>query len=89
MVALVADGVKTNKRVELTKNNSWKATFEDLLVYNTEGNKIVYSLEETTINGYTTKIDGKTITNTYTGKTPDGKTTQVDVVKKWDVNSKG
>ena len=62
-VILYADK-KEVRTVLLSEENDWSYTFEDLDVYN-KGKKIEYAINEVKVEGYETKIDGFTITNTY------------------------
>ncbi|OFU69669.1 cell wall anchor protein [Streptococcus sp. HMSC10A01] len=50
---------------EVTAADQWKTKFEDLPVYE-NGQKIVYSIEEDGVAGYTTEIKDFTVTNSYT-----------------------
>ena len=74
-VKLFADGIDTGKTVVLTDVGSWRGEFEDLAELNTDGNPIVYTVEEVPVTGYTsesaaqTDNEGRTtgfvITNTH------------------------
>ena len=84
-VSLLADGTAVSgKTVTLNSTNSWKYTFTDLPVYS-NGTKIIYTVEETSIpTGYSAETTGDettgfTITNTHTPET-----TQVSVEKVWN-----
>ena len=83
-------GEKTSKvgdPVELNAKNEWKHTFKDLPQYNVSDGKrtkIEYSVEELSVDGFTSKVTGDadkgfTITNT---ENPPA-TTEVDVAKVW------
>lgn len=67
-----------------TADNTWSYTFTDLDVYDTNGNKIVYTVEEDGVSSvYTSSGEGNssnnyTITNSYSFKT-----TEVEVTKAW------
>lgn len=71
-IKLLADGEDTDKSLELTAENGWKGTFEDLPKYVTvdgEKTEIVYTVVEVEIPGYTSSIsgsadDGYVVTNT-------------------------
>ena len=70
-------------------NEGWSYTFNDLPKYNAEGNEILYTVDETEVNTndlkfYTKKVEGNTITNTFT--VPDEKTS-VTANKIWEDNS--
>ena len=69
VVVLKADD-DVAKRATLNEDNDWEYTFENLPKYKA-GEKIVYSIEEIEIKGYTSRItgtaeEGFTITNTHT-----------------------
>ena len=81
-VYLFADGVKIDSK-KVTEADGWLFTFDNLPKYN-NGNLIVYTVLEDSVNNYSTDIrkavDGTfTITNSYT----PGKTS-ISVVKEWD-----
>lgn len=68
VVKLFADGTDTGKTITLSEENQWTDSFDGLAV-NKNGQKIVYSISEVSVEGYTTKITGNaalgyTITNT-------------------------
>ena len=50
---------------EITATDNWQASFTDLPVYK-EGKKITYTITEDPVVGYTTTIDGFTVTNRHT-----------------------
>ncbi|WP_144536332.1 Cna B-type domain-containing protein, partial [Bacillus mobilis] len=59
--------------------------FKDLPKYDEKGNEIKYTVSEVKVDGYETKVDGTTITNTY--KNTDK--TEVNGKKVWeDYNNK-
>ncbi len=73
-VKLFADGIDTGKDITLTDNNNWSGEFEDL-VEKKDGKRIIYTVEEVPVSGYTSSCEpvndeGKTvgfiITNTHT-----------------------
>ena len=81
-VKLLADG-SVKETITLNAAGNWNHTFVNLPKYDAnDGHEIVYTLDETKVNGYTTGISGTamtgfTITNTITGKV------SVPVTKKW------
>ena len=81
-IQLMADGTMVDT-ISLSADNDWTYTFTDLPKYDIEdGHEILYSVEENTIEGYTTGISGDAengfvITNTEQGKV------SVPVTKKW------
>lgn len=64
-IKLFANGKDTGKTTKATNANNWKYAFDDLDLYDANGNKIVYTVKEVPVKGYTTAIEGTTITNTY------------------------
>ncbi len=76
-VNLLADGRKV-KSVKATAAGGWKYSFADVPVY-ANGRKIVYTVSEDPVKGYTPSVKGLDIENSYT----PGQTS-VSVVKKWD-----
>ena len=73
LVSLLADG-KAVKEATITAENLWTYEFTDLEKYNTAGKEIEYSVNEADVVGYSTVIDGFTITNSHTpaaAPTPD------------------
>ncbi|MCD7770168.1 MAG: Cna B-type domain-containing protein, partial [Oscillospiraceae bacterium] len=81
-VALVKNGETTDKTVTLSEENNWTASFENLPQY-ANSKEIEYTVEEVSIDGYTTEITevegGYTVTNSHTPET-----TSVTVTKAWD-----
>ena len=70
VVNLLADG-EINQTVILNTSNSWKYTFDNLLVYK-NGKKIKYNFSEEVVDGYAVSyanntVDNFTITNTHVG----------------------
>ncbi|BBH27324.1 hypothetical protein SG0102_22580 [Intestinibaculum porci] len=76
-VNLLADGIIQSSVVVSAKTN-WSYSFNNLPVYN-NGQKIIYSVTENSVLGYSTSIDGYNIINTRTSKT-----TSATVTKQWD-----
>ena len=66
-VRLHADGQEVAVK-EITATDNWQASFTDLPVYK-EGKKITYTITEDSVDGYTTIIDGFTVTNRHTPPT--------------------
>ena len=60
-VRLLADGQEVAVK-EITATDNWQASFTDLPVYK-EGKKIAYTITEDPVAGYTSNIDGFTVTN--------------------------
>ncbi|WBB30579.1 Cna B-type domain-containing protein [Parvimonas micra] len=80
-VKLLANGQEVQS-AKLNEGNSWKHTFKDLPVYDDNGKEITYTVKETKVEGYESKIegnvkDGFVITNKNLAKT------EVPVEKKW------
>ena len=66
-VRLLADGQEVAVK-EITATDNWQASFTDLPVYK-EGKKITYTITEDPVAGYTSNIDGFTVTNRHTPPT--------------------
>ncbi len=84
-VQLLADGeVVEGKTLELNANNNWTAEFTDLQKYqDLTRTEIVYSVEEVEVpEGYTSKVEGMTITNIYEEPTVSKTATKV-----WEADS--
>ena len=62
-VRLLADGQEVAVK-EITATDNWQASFTDLPVYK-DGKRIVYTITEDPVAGYTSKIDGFTVTNRH------------------------
>ena len=81
----------TEETVELNDQNSWKHTFSNLPVYDSEGNVINYTVTESAKSGEETKfgyydqsIVGGVITNTFNPEKVTDKTGSVTVQKQWE-----
>ena len=72
-VRLLADGQEVAVK-EITATDNWQASYTDLPVYK-EGKKIAYTITEDPVAGYTSNIDGFTVTNRHTPPTPPSTTT--------------
>ena len=82
-VNLLAGGKNTGKKLVLSEENGWAASWTDLPVYENHGTAIIYTVEEETVpNGYTATVKAEgnqfVLTNTHT---PD--VTNVQVAKIW------
>ncbi|MCZ7409072.1 Cna B-type domain-containing protein [Parvimonas micra] len=80
-VKLLANGQEV-QTVKLNEANSWKHTFKNLPKYDENGKEITYTVKETKVDGYESKVegnakDGFVITNKNLAKT------EVPVEKKW------
>lgn len=82
-ITLVKDGTLTEQTLTLNQENGWKASFNNLAKYDdTDGHKIEYTIQETPVENYTSKItgsveDGFTVTNTNI------ETVSIPVEKHW------
>ena len=76
-VNLLKNGQKVASKT-VTEADGWKWTFDNLDKYE-NGKEITYTVEEEAVEGYTSKVNGFNITNTYTPAK-----TSVQVTKKWD-----
>jgi hypothetical protein len=76
-VNLLADGTKADS-AKATSENGWKYSFANLPVYK-DGKKVVYTVSEENVEGYTSTIDGSNITNTH-----NAETIEINGTKSWD-----
>ena len=79
-VNLLANGTKVDSAT-VTETNGWKYSFTDLPKF-AGGSEIVYTVTEDAVPGYSTSIDGFTITNSYTPEK-----TSVSGTKTWSDNN--
>ena len=70
-------GTEEAKTVTVTEADGWEWSFTDLPEY-ADGKKIVYTITEDSIPGYTSEVDGYDVTNTHTPEKM-----QVTVAKVW------
>lgn len=73
-INLLADGKVTPHQLVLNQANNWSGTFENLDEYQ-EGQKILYTISEKTVEGYTVEITGNSeegfvVTNKHTPDKP-------------------
>ena len=86
IVKLYADGVETEKTLELNSENAWTGTFAKLEQLNADGAEIKYTVKEVgTPTGYISSITGSQ-TSGYT-ITNDLETISIPVTKVWDDNN--
>lgn len=79
-VNLLANGNPIqNKNVTADQTGKWTYSFKDLPKYDNNGKEITYTVTEDDVAGYTAKVSGYNIENSYT----PGKTS-VTVTKSWD-----
>jgi LPXTG-motif cell wall-anchored protein len=81
------------KIVKADKKGNWSYRFDKLPKYDAEGKAYTYTIQEEKVSGYTTKVNGYDLVNTYTGpetpKTPsDPKKPQVPLSPKKPDTSK-
>ncbi|SMD71705.1 Collagen adhesin precursor [Bacillus pacificus] len=80
---LQGDKVVQDATVKADEKGNWNFSFKDLPKYDEKGNEIKYTVSEVKVDGYETKVEGTTITNTY--KNTDK--TEVSGKKVWDDNN--
>ena len=79
---LYADNVSTNKKVRLTADTDWKATFEKLAV-NKNGKPINYTLQATKVEGYALTTEGSGADGLVLKYTHKVKAVDVTATVKW------
>ncbi|MGY3725401.1 Cna B-type domain-containing protein, partial [Granulicatella balaenopterae] len=91
-VNLLANGTKVEgKTLTITKEDDWKGQFENLPIYDKDGQEIVYSVEEAEVLGFTTTISQATEKEAEEGEVPDlaiqitnkQKVRNLEVTKSW------
>ncbi|WP_152630519.1 Cna B-type domain-containing protein, partial [Bacillus mycoides] len=85
-VQLLQNGTEfKTEEVKADKDGNWNFSFKDLPKYDGQGNEFTYTVSEVKVNGYETKVDGTTITNTY----KNTEATEISGKKVWeDYNNK-
>lgn len=83
-ITLYKNGDKTDQTLTLSSENDWSGEFTDLPLLNADGNKITYTIQEDSVENYTTEISGDaasgfTITNKHTPEL-----TSISGTKVWD-----
>ncbi|MFB8590708.1 Cna B-type domain-containing protein [Enterococcus casseliflavus] len=68
--------------VKADKEGNWTYRFDDLPKYDTEGKAYTYTIQEENVPGYTTKVNGYDLVNTYRNT----ETTEVSGIKTWNDN---
>ncbi|NSW36557.1 Cna B-type domain-containing protein, partial [Bacillus sp. Xin1] len=68
------------QEVKADKEGNWNFNFKDLPKYDEQGNEYTYTVSEVKVDGYETKVEGTTITNTY----KNVETTEISGKKVWD-----
>src|SRR5690625_4845325 len=81
-IHLLADGTKVNE-VDRSNTNNWEHKFTSLTEYDDNSEKIEYTVEEASVDGYTPEVSGNaeegfTVTNVRSGET------EVAVEKVWE-----
>ncbi|WP_228274141.1 Cna B-type domain-containing protein [Streptococcus equi] len=78
---LLANGEDTGKFVDVSEETNWEYEFKDLIEYDDDYNKINYSIKEDSVEGYTSKIEGYNVINSYTPAK-----TSISGTKTWNDN---
>ncbi|MGX7209902.1 Cna B-type domain-containing protein [Enterococcus innesii] len=80
-VKLMRNGEKyAEKIVKADKEGNWTYGFDNLPKYDAEGKEYTYAIQEEKVSGYTTKVNGYDLVNTYRNT----ETTEVAGTKTWD-----
>ncbi|MGF2051130.1 Cna B-type domain-containing protein [Enterococcus casseliflavus] len=80
-VNLMQNGEKyAEKNVKADKKGNWTYRFDKLPKYDAEGKAYTYKIQEEKVSGYTTKVNGYDIVNTYRNT----ETTEVSGTKTWN-----
>ncbi|MDZ5610902.1 Cna B-type domain-containing protein, partial [Bacillus pseudomycoides] len=68
------------QEVKADQEGNWNFSFKDLPKYDEKGNEYNYALSEVKVDGYETKVEGTTITNTY----KNTEATEISGKKVWE-----
>ena len=79
-VNLLANGTKVDSK-EVTANDNWKYSFDNLAKYE-NGKEIIYTVSEELVDGYEASVNDYNITNTH-----EAEKTEVSGIKSWDDNN--
>lgn len=83
-IKLIKNGVDTGISTKASKKTNWSYSFDNLDTYDGNGNKILYSVEEVAVPGYTSHKNGTTVINYH-----NPEIINIPVLKKWlDGNEK-
>ena len=83
VIKLLADGLDTGRTLELSQANRWAGSFADLDEYK-DGQKIVYTVAEVTVAGYTVAITGDAATGFIVTNTHAVEKIAIEGTKTWD-----
>jgi LPXTG-motif cell wall-anchored protein len=80
-VKLMQNGEKyAEKNVKSDNHGNWTYRFDNLPKYDTEGKAYTYKIQEENVPGYTTKVNGYDLVNTYRNT----ETTEISGTKTWN-----
>ncbi len=87
-IRLLADSEEMDQAV-VDESTGWAFEFKDLPRFMENGTPIIYEVEEDSINGYESHIDGDAengfeVVNRYTGKNPEEDPVNILVTKIWE-----
>ena len=82
-VKLLADGQETEETLTLSSGNNWTGTFSGLDKYK-DGKEITYTIEEVSVNGYSTVVTGDASTGFMITNSHTPETISISGSKTWD-----
>lgn len=82
-VKLLADGQETKETLTLSSGNNWMGTFTGLDKYK-DGKEITYTIEEVSVNGYSTVVTGDASTGFVITNSHMPETISISGSKTWD-----
>ena len=85
VIEIYGDGQRVFQK-SLTEQDDWRYSV-DLPKYAEDGHAIVYTVDEQSVRGYSKKIEGYNITNTYCGGIPDPMPDEPDIPEQPEVES--
>ncbi len=84
-VKLLADGEETIQTIELSETNGWEGEFTDLPKYDTAGDEIAYTVEETDVpEGYDCEVTGDAQSGYIVTNTHETAVVEKTVTKVWE-----
>ncbi len=78
IIRVLANGEEV-RSAEVTEEDNWEWSFENLPKYDEDGKEIVYTITEDPVDGYDSTVEGYNVTNTHAPETPENPTKSVNV----------
>ena len=82
-VHLIKEGVDTGRSLTLDESNNWYGKFDHVLMYDEDGNRIYYTLNEEPVDEYTSRVEYDS-QNMILINTRETEKVDIPFTKKWD-----